>query len=100
MLYLGLGLMAFGSALVTPSLSSLVSLYAPSDRQGSVLGVFRSLGSLARAVGPLVACVIYWRFDSRAPYLAGGAVLLMPLFLSVFLPVPEKKSLPGAGSPD
>ena len=35
--YCGLALLAIGSALVSPCLSALVSLYTPADRQGEVL---------------------------------------------------------------
>ena len=52
--YCGLALLAIGSALVSPCLSALVSLYTPADRQGEVLGVFRSLGALSRAIAPII----------------------------------------------
>jgi MFS family permease len=73
-----------------PSLSALVSLYTPPDRQGRVLGVFRSLGALARALGPLAASLIYFRFGSAAPYLTGAAALLLPLAVATGLPRPVK----------
>ncbi len=42
------------------------------DEKGKVMGIFRSLGSLARALGPLVACTgkslssccVYWMVAS------------------------------------
>lgn len=86
LLYVGLGFLALGSAFTTPSLSALVSLYAPESRQGEALGVFRSLGSLARAVGPLVAAVLYWQLGSVAPYVGGALFLLLPLGLARTLP--------------
>ncbi len=89
-LYLGLGLMALGSAFVTPSASALVSLYTPSDRQGSVLGIFRSLGALARAVGPILGCTVYWQLEAQAAYLAAAVLLLLPLGLTFLLPPPLK----------
>ncbi len=92
--YVGLGLAAFGSAFVTPSLSSLVSLYTPADRQGSVLGVFRSLGALARAVGPFIAGILYWRFSSAAPYLAAAALTALPFLLALGLPRPPPRPRP------
>ena len=98
MLYLGIGFMAFGSALITPSASALVSLYTPSDRQGSILGIFRSLGALARAVGPLLACAAYWRFGSRAAYGLGAALILAPLCTAFFLPALSRDEL--NSSPD
>ena len=92
-LYLGLAFLASGGALVTPCLGALVSLYAPVERQGEVLGVFRSLGALARAVGPILACLAYWRFGAETPYIAGAVLLVIPLALGAGLPAvakPEK----------
>jgi MFS family permease len=97
LLYAGLFLMALGSALAMPSLSSLASRYAPSDRQGLALGTNRSLGSLARAVGPLASSLLYWRVGSGASYWLGAVLLLWPLCLCLALPVvPEEQPLQGA----
>ncbi|MEM7307179.1 MAG: MFS transporter [Planctomycetota bacterium] len=88
--YAGLTCMAVGSALAMPCLSSLVSRYAPAERQGLVLGTFRSLGSLSRAIGPILGGLLYWSLGSAAPYYAGAAFLLLPLFAALGLPpVPE-----------
>ena len=51
MLYLGLFFLAIGSSLVIPTMTSLVSLYTPSTEQGRSIGIFRSLGGLARVIG-------------------------------------------------
>lgn len=92
-LFAGLFLMSVGSALAMPSLSSLTSRYAPDDRQGLALGTNRSLGSLARAVGPLASSLLYWRVSSGASYLVGAALLLWPLALAFGLPpVPEGRA--------
>ena len=85
-LYVGLAFLAVGSALVLPCLSSLVSRYTPGDRQGLVLGVFRSLGALARAIGPLLGGVSYWILGSSSPYLIGALLLVVPLALTLGLP--------------
>lgn len=89
-LYLGLGLMAFGSAFVTPTTSALVSLYTPSDRQGSVLGIFRSIGSLARAAGPILGGLAYWHWGPTRAYLLSAAVVILPLVVAMTLPAPAK----------
>lgn len=89
-LYLGLFLLAAGSSLVTPSLTALVSLYTPTDRQGESLGVFRSLGSLGRAFAPIVAALVYWKFGSAWPYFGSAALLLVPIALATKLPKPSE----------
>ena len=88
MLYLALFFMAVGSAQIIPCLTSLVSVYTPPDEQGRVLGVFRSLGALARGVGPLIACLLYWGLGSAPAYLVIAAALGAPLVLAATLPKP------------
>lgn len=90
MLYLGLFLMAFGSAQVMPCLTGLVSKYTPEEEQGRVVGVFRSLGALARAFGPLLACFIYWHLGGMLMYLLGAVFLLIPILMMKKLPDPNK----------
>lgn len=85
-LYAGLTSMAFGSALVMPCLSSLVSRYSPADRQGLTLGTFRSMGALSRALGPILGGTLYWSLGSAAPYFAGAAFLALPLMQARRLP--------------
>lgn len=89
-LYAGLGFLAVGSALAMPCLSALVSRYSPAAVQGRVMGAFRSVGSLARAIGPVLGGVLYFRFGSTAPYVVGAVFLLLPLALAFGLPpVPD-----------
>jgi MFS family permease len=87
-LFAGLGLMAAGSAFATPCLGALASRYAPDDQQGFAMGVFRSMGALSRAVGPLLGGVLYWRHGAQSPYLVGAVLLLVPFALALALPPP------------
>lgn len=89
-LYFGLALMAVGSGLINPALSALVSLYTSAERQGEILGVFRSLGSLGRAIGPLLASFVFWWYGSSFSYSLGAVMLFIPLVLAFFLPRPFK----------
>lgn len=81
MLYLGLFFLATGSAMAIPTLTSLVSIFTPSEYQGKSLGIFRSLGSLGRVIGPIVASLIYWRFGSTVPYFLGAISIAIPLII-------------------
>ncbi|CAG2169053.1 unnamed protein product [Oppiella nova] len=54
-LYIGLTLYAYSSATVVPCLTTVVSKYGPPDQKGVILGIFRSIGALARALGPISA---------------------------------------------
>jgi MFS family permease len=86
LLYLGLFLMAVGSAQVIPCLTALASSYTPANEQGRILGVFRSLGALARGVGPLIACLLYWRLGSGISYYVGAAAIILPIMITAKLP--------------
>ena len=93
-LYGGLLLMTAGSGMTMPSLNSLVSRYTPGDRQGLSLGVFRSLGSLSRAIGPIMGGLLYWKFNSSMPFWVGAAFLVVPFFMALGLPpVPDHDEL-------
>jgi MFS family permease len=87
-LWVGAGLVAIGTSLVMPSFSTLASRYVPDDRQGFALGVFRSLGSLARVVGPLAGGLLYYSLGGWSPYLIGALVIMAPLRLATGLPEP------------
>jgi MFS family permease len=94
-LYVGLAFMAVGSALAMPCLSALVSRYTPAERQGLSLGVFRSMGSLSRAIGPVLGGALFWRFGSESPYLTGAICLTIPIVMALGLPpVPETETSP------
>lgn len=99
LLWLGAGLVAVGTSLVMPTFGALASRYVPDDRQGYALGVFRSLGSLARVVGPLAGGVLYYALGGWSPYLLGGAVLLFPLLAAGRLPEPPAHAEEPAAGP-
>lgn len=89
LLYTGLFFLAVGSGLVNPAVASLISLYAPADRQGQALGIFRSLGALGRALGPILAALLFWWYSPLVAYLAGAILMIPPLVMVLFLPRPN-----------
>ncbi|XP_017102717.2 major facilitator superfamily domain-containing protein 10 [Drosophila bipectinata] len=78
MLYAGMILFAISTAFAVTCLTTLVSKYGNDDQKGSVLGIFRSLGALARALGPVVGCIAFWCVGSKITYIAGGLLLIYP----------------------
>lgn len=90
MLYSGLFFLAVGSSMIIPCLTTLVTLYTPPQEQGRSVGIFRSLGALARVIGPIGAAIIYYKYGSAAPYYAGSVFLLIPILMVAKLP--EHKS--------
>jgi MFS family permease len=98
-LFPGLVLLAMGAAQTMPCLTSLISEYTPADDQGRVVGRYRSLGALARALGPLVASLLYWRIGGASSYFLAAAYVVVPALLVRALPEPvpqaEAKAVAG-----
>jgi hypothetical protein len=84
------GVLVFGSSLVNPSTTGLISLYAGAEEQGRVLGIFRSLGALSRAATPVLAGVVFWVCGSLTLYLIGAALVIAAWWFGRQLPKPEK----------
>ena len=87
-MFTGLALLAAGVAQTAPCLTALASVYGPPEEQGRVLGVFRSAGALARAIGPLAGSIAYWRLGGGYTYLFAGLFVLLPLAITYSLPAP------------
>ncbi|MCU0355585.1 MAG: MFS transporter [Cytophagales bacterium] len=71
---LAIGLVALGTSLMTPAITSLISQRAAPHERGQTMGLMQSFGSLARAAGPALGGLLY-KFDFHLPYV--GAALLM-----------------------
>ena len=74
--YLAVGILAFGTGLVTPSLRSLVSRRLGDSGQGAALGSLQSLQSLGSFLGPPLAGLSYDVVGPASPF-AGAAFLLI-----------------------
>ncbi|TKS78426.1 Major facilitator superfamily domain-containing protein 10 [Collichthys lucidus] len=81
MLYSGLALYSFAAAIVVPCLSTLVSDHGSANQKGTVMGILRSLGALARALGPVVASSVYWIAGAQICFLLTSASFIIPLVL-------------------
>jgi MFS family permease len=68
-----------------------VSLNTPAESQGQMLGLLQSLGSLARAIGPIVAGGLY-HYYYGLPYFSGGILMMMALVVAVLLSKSLKKT--------
>jgi MFS family permease len=74
--YVAVGMLAFGTGLVTPSLRSLVSRRLGDNGQGAALGSLQSLQSLGSFLGPPLAGLSYDVVGPASPF-AGAAFLLI-----------------------
>lgn len=80
-LYGGMILFAISTAFVVTCMTSLASKHGDDNQKGTMLGIFRSLGALARAIGPVVASTMFWMTGSMITYILGGAALLIPTIM-------------------
>ncbi|EDV20040.1 uncharacterized protein TRIADDRAFT_32496 [Trichoplax adhaerens] len=78
--YAALGLYSFGSATVVPSLTSVVSHYGSAEHKGKLIGIFRSIGALARSFGPFLACSAFWTHGTLCYYMS-AVLLIIPLVI-------------------
>ncbi len=70
------GLLALGTALIAPNLAALISKRGGSRRVGAALGVQNAANSLGQASGPLLGGMLFiWQIN--APYLLTGALLVV-----------------------
>lgn len=69
------GLLALGTALVSPNLAGLISKRGGSRRVGAALGVQNAANSLGQTSGPLLgSALLIWQIN--APYVLTGALLV------------------------
>ncbi|XP_031842760.1 major facilitator superfamily domain-containing protein rtet isoform X2 [Nomia melanderi] len=78
LLFIGVLLFAISTAMVVTCMMTLVSRIGPENQKGVITGVFRSLGALARACGPIVSSSAFWYIGSKTTYLIGAILLIFP----------------------
>jgi len=71
-----LAVLALGQGLASPSLSALTSKLVDPDEVGGVMGIYQSLSSLGRILGPFWAEVVYGSAGFEWPYRTGAVFML------------------------
>ncbi len=82
-LLLAMVIVAYGFAIITPSLNSLISLQAGEDEQGGVMGVTRSATTLSRVLGPVWAGMLFSLLGGDWPYYTGAVIMLAVAYLGL-----------------
>lgn len=90
LLYGMLVLTSVGSGFANVGLTSLISLYAAPAEQGKVMGVYRGLGFLARALSPALAGILYFTLHGTKTYAVAACIIAVPAVLALTLPPPPK----------
>ncbi|MGY8992224.1 MAG: MFS transporter [Rhodospirillales bacterium] len=74
-LFGAMAILAIGYSIMTPTLNSLISLQAPAEEQGAIMGASRSAMTLARVLGPVLAGLIFWAIGKDWPYWVGAVIM-------------------------
>lgn len=80
-----MALLAIGNSIATPVLTSLVTAFSPENSRGELIGVFQSVQSLGRIIGPLAGGGLFNYFSPNAPYWAGAIVMALTFFIALQL---------------
>jgi len=82
-LLLAMMIAAYGFSVISPALSSSLSLQANDDEQGGMMGVSRSATTLARVAGPANAGLLFSVFGRDWPYYGGAVVMAIVVVLAI-----------------
>ena len=80
-IYLAVSFLAIGAGLITPSIRALISKKIDKSSQGSILSSLQGLQSLGSVLGYILAGNVYDYFGPRSPFIAGGLILCLMIWL-------------------
>jgi len=75
-------LISFSIGVHNPSVITLISKNTPPEKQGGILGLNQSLGSLARVLGPVWGGFFFDQVSIGFPFFSAGILILLIFFLS------------------
>ncbi len=87
--------LAAGSALNTPSSTSLLSQHALAEQQGGLLGVGQSMSAAGRVLGPFMAGALF-EVEGRLPLLVGAVLTAIAFVLTLGVRAPAAAHKPHA----
>jgi multidrug resistance protein len=74
-------LLSVGQGVASPSITTLVSEYAPAERRGEAMGYQQSAGAIGRIVGPPVAGWMFDHVGMWSPYVAASVLCAVAVVL-------------------
>jgi MFS family permease len=82
-IYGAMTLIAVGSGLSTPTLTSVISKQVSQEEQGSILGATQAIDSIALMIGPAWAGLVFDYWGPTSPYWTGTVWLLIAALFAV-----------------
>ena len=80
-IYIAVSFLAIGAGLITPTIRALISKRIDKNSQGSILSNLQGLQSLGSVLGYILAGNVYDLFGPRSPFIAGGLILSLMVWL-------------------
>ena len=80
-IYLAVTFLAIGAGLITPTIRALISKKIDKNSQGSILSSLQGLQSLGSVLGYILAGNVYDYYGPRSPFIAGGLILSLMIWL-------------------
>jgi MFS family permease len=76
-------IITYGFSISSPALNPLLSLNVPEEQQGSILGIGRSISTLARALGPMISGYLFAFVGKNWPFYIGAFLMLIVLLFAL-----------------
>ncbi len=86
------GLLAIGSALTSPAISSLLSRHSRAEDQGGTLGIGQSAAAFGRILGPEAGTWTFAQWSPATPYLGGAALMAAAALVGATVRGPQNGS--------
>lgn len=84
-------MISFAIGVHNPSVITLISKNTPPEKQGGILGLNQSLGSLARVLGPIWGGYFFDAVGIGFPFISAGILIFLIFFLTLKLYTIELK---------
>lgn len=75
--------LAIGGGILRPAINSLITKRIEHQEVGGMLGISSSFSSAANAIAPLIGGIMFQALGPRSPFLAGGILMAILLFIAV-----------------
>jgi len=91
---------AYGFSVINPAYNSLISQQVPDTDQGGVMGVTRSVTTMARVLGPAWAGMLFAQVGRDWPYFSGALIMAAVLLIALAVPAATQAARPSQADGD
>ena len=98
LLYPVVGMLAVGTGLAIPALTSLISRRVSGREQGRIMGGLQAILSLTLIVGPVISGLAFDQLGVPAPYWIGALLATLALLTAVAALLPTYRTVIGSNS--